>query len=139
MSGHFIAYCKSPNDRKWYCYNDAQVTQCANAENVINSSGIPYVLFYQKYNYQQNYYLYNNINQKGFILYFTYDDKEGYLETNQNILFINFIKQLYSKYKWLPKSGVGFYIMKGMDLVELEMKKNLFENGIKNGDKIIIA
>ena len=48
MGGHFIAYCKSPVDKKWYCYNDAQVTECADPENDINSKGIPYVLFYQR-------------------------------------------------------------------------------------------
>ena len=144
MSGHFIAYCKSPVDKKWYCYNDAQVTQCVNAEYEINSRGIPYVLFYQKFkikaylekNLQNNY---SNHNGNNFILYFTYNDQEGALETNQNELCINFIKQLYIKYNWLPQSGVSFFIMKGIDLVELELKKTLFENQIKNGDKIIIA
>ena len=50
MGGHFIAYCKSPNDYKWYCYNDAQVNECTNVESEINSRGIPYVLFYQRIN-----------------------------------------------------------------------------------------
>ena len=27
MTGHFIAFCRSPVDGKWYCYNDAIVTQ----------------------------------------------------------------------------------------------------------------
>ena len=48
MSGHFIAYCKSPNDKKWYCYNDFQVNKCYNVKKEIDSNGIPYVLYYQK-------------------------------------------------------------------------------------------
>ena len=51
MSGHFIAYCKSPNDKKWYCYNDADVKEVAEheIEYKINENGIPYVLYYQKF------------------------------------------------------------------------------------------
>ena len=49
-SGHFIAYCCSPIDNKWYCYNDSIVTLC-NQENIVGqiaSKGIPYLLFYRK-------------------------------------------------------------------------------------------
>ena len=48
MGGHFIAYCKSPVDKMWYCYNDAFVNPAKDVENEINSRGIPYVLFYQR-------------------------------------------------------------------------------------------
>ena len=50
MAGHFIAFCKSPNDGKWYCYNDATVTEIDNPTE--NDDGefesVPYVLFYQR-------------------------------------------------------------------------------------------
>ena len=52
MSGHFIAFCKSPEDKNWYCYNDATVTKCEGDPNIStygNVDGIPYVLFYQRY------------------------------------------------------------------------------------------
>ena len=48
MGGHFIAYCKSPVDKKWYCYNDAFVNPIRDVEKEVNSKGIPYVLFYQR-------------------------------------------------------------------------------------------
>ena len=51
MSGHFIAYCKSPVDQRWYCYNDVIVSECKNKTNIFgtnNSNSIPYILFYQK-------------------------------------------------------------------------------------------
>ena len=44
MSGHFIAFCKSFVDEKWYKYNDAIVTPSSfeEAKNI----GVPYILFY---------------------------------------------------------------------------------------------
>ena len=53
MSGHFIAYCKSPIDNNWYCYNDATVVQCKGLPDIstnANVDGIPYVLYYQRIN-----------------------------------------------------------------------------------------
>ena len=44
-SGHFIAYCKHPVDKKWYKYNDGIVTPCQNKEEY--KIGMPYILFYQ--------------------------------------------------------------------------------------------
>ena len=51
MSGHFIAFCKSPIDKIWYCYNDANVTKCDGDPDISklgNIEGIPYVLYYQR-------------------------------------------------------------------------------------------
>ena len=50
MSGHFIAYCKSPIDNKWHKYNDAIVSE--STTDFINSNNdelktIPYVLFFK--------------------------------------------------------------------------------------------
>ena len=44
-SGHFIAFCRSFVDKKWYRYNDAIVTPSSfkDARDV----GVPYILFYQ--------------------------------------------------------------------------------------------
>ena len=44
MSGHFIAFCKSFVDQKWYKYNDAQVNISTFEEARI--TGVPYILFY---------------------------------------------------------------------------------------------
>ena len=141
MSGHFIAYCKSPVDKNWYCYNDAQVTECYNdVENKINSNGIPYVLFYQRININivsQNV----NINsvQNLFVLYFTYNDKEGYIDIKEDTQLLNIINKIYNKYTWLPKQGVGYFVKKNENLVELNMNEYLSKSKLKNGDKIIIA
>lgn len=43
--GHFIAFCKSPIDEKWYKYNDDKVTE-ANEYNIYNE-GVAYILFYR--------------------------------------------------------------------------------------------
>ena len=48
MSGHFIAFCNSPIDNKWYKYNDSEVKLIGNFFNDIHEFGIPYILFYEK-------------------------------------------------------------------------------------------
>ena len=50
MSGHFIAYCKSPISNSWFQFNDAVVNEVDQAhfkEKVIDYA-MPYLLFYQK-------------------------------------------------------------------------------------------
>ena len=44
MDGHFIAFCKSFKNNKWYKYNDGLVTPSNFSE--ARSTGIPYILFY---------------------------------------------------------------------------------------------
>ena len=44
MSGHFIAFCKSYLDNKWYKYNDSIGTNSSFEE--ARSTGVPYILFY---------------------------------------------------------------------------------------------
>ena len=49
MDGHFIAYCRSINDKnKWYKLNDAFVSEASFSE--IKTAGMPYVLFYENKN-----------------------------------------------------------------------------------------
>ena len=43
-SGHFIAFCKSFVDQKWYRYNDAMVTPSSFVD--ARDVGVPYILFY---------------------------------------------------------------------------------------------
>ncbi len=52
MSWHFIAFCKSPVDKNWYCYNDDSVSQCdePRIQNNNEVEGLSYALFYQKCN-----------------------------------------------------------------------------------------
>ena len=47
-SGHFIAYCKSPIDKKWYRYNDDLVSLVYNFKQEIIDYAMPYILFFQK-------------------------------------------------------------------------------------------
>ena len=46
IEGHFIAFCKSPIDNKWYKYND-NIVELAENTDVFNL-GNAYVLFYKK-------------------------------------------------------------------------------------------
>jgi ubiquitin C-terminal hydrolase len=47
MSGHFMAYCRMDKDSKWFCYNDAYVSECKDFEDIIKR-GTPYILFYHQ-------------------------------------------------------------------------------------------
>ena len=110
MSGHFIAFCKSPVDKNWYCYNDAIVSQCDDPRNQNNNEleGLPYVLFYQKLNSnngafgsQNNNNNYNNINlQESITLYFTCnEEKELYLTVEKHkINYQYLVNKLSEKY-----------------------------------------
>jgi len=129
MSGHFIAYCKSPVDKNWFFYNDAIVQKCENPEKEINSRGIPYVLFYQKIKKSKD----------TICLYFNYNEKEGYLEINKNASFKDFIKILKEKYTLIPIERVEYYKNQDGNKIKLDINKGLLENGIKNSEKIMIS
>jgi len=47
-SGHFISYCKSPIDGKWYSYNDDIVSKVTDFKKEIIDFAMPYILFFQK-------------------------------------------------------------------------------------------
>ena len=47
-TGHLIACCKSPIDKKWYKYNDDLVMPIDNVKEEVIDNTIPYILFYQK-------------------------------------------------------------------------------------------
>ena len=47
MSGHFIAYCKSFVNSKWYKFNDTRVYDDISFSEV-TQEGIPDLLFYSK-------------------------------------------------------------------------------------------
>ena len=91
MSGHFVAFCKSPVDGKWYLYNDAQVSSCADprARDNLMIEGIPYVLFYQKY---------ENANNQ-ITLYIRYHDKELYIDVEKDINVSELVKRIKTKYE----------------------------------------
>ena len=45
---HYIAYCKSPIDNRWYKYDDAIVEPQNNLNEILTTNGFPYMLFYKK-------------------------------------------------------------------------------------------
>ena len=52
-SAHFLAFCKSPINNKWYRYNDAMVTIVNNLQKDVIEFGNPYILFYKQQPQQQ--------------------------------------------------------------------------------------
>ena len=147
MAGHFVAYCRSPIDNQWYLYNDAQVTPYhSNVENELHSSGIPYILFYQRRKMQynptnvniNNINLINNNVGKKKCIYFTYEGKEGYFEyTDDNKILDDVYNEFCNKYEWAPR-GQQLMLMKNDAMINLEDYKGLAENGINDGDKICV-
>ena len=91
MSGHFVAFCKSPVDGKWYLYNDAQVSSCKDPRNQDNTmiEGIPYVLFYQKCYVKENM----------ITLYVRYYDKEVYVDVEKDIIISELINRIHIQYE----------------------------------------
>ena len=51
MGGHFIAYCKEFWTNKWLKYNDAIVSPVNDFKSEVIDFAMPYLLFYQKKNY----------------------------------------------------------------------------------------
>ena len=147
MSGHFIAFCKSPVDKNWYCYNDAIVSQCDDPRNQNNNEleGLPYVLFYQKLNSnngafgsQNNNNNYNNINlQESITLYFSCEgDKEYYLTVEKHkINYQYLVIKLSEKYN-LNQNNIQLLIQTNNDYTSLNEYLKSYK--LKDGDKILL-
>ena len=159
MAGHFIAFCKSPNNNRWYIYNDAQVSECDDPRYVNDDmiEGLPYVLFYQKCKVkdkvQENIFnqghnmdnmnMYNDDNEiiiddpNQFTLYFKYNDKELYLDTDRDKRIYDIINDLHKKYR-TPKE-VSLYLEADSNLILLEYYKSIKDYPkIINGSKLVV-
>jgi len=158
MSGHFIAFCKSPVNGKWYCYNDAIVTLTdePKSQNDGNINGIPYVLFYQRTdldkiqksnnnNYSNNWLqskksedINNKINDvKNITLNFNYDENKYYLDVSEKIKIKDLINNLYKKYR-VPKT-CSILFQNQNDCIELEGHKTISDYDIQDGNTLTIV
>ena len=141
MAGHFIAFCKSPVDKKWYCYNDAQVSKCEDPTSQGNGDveGVPYVLFYQKCNKNKL----KKVKKKDdkdpnkISLYFNYNDKQLFLEVMKGIKIKSLINILI-KEKNLNEN-IKLYLQTDNDLIELKPKSSIEEYDIKDGTVLTIV
>ena len=153
MAGHFIAFCRSPEDNRWYIYNDAKVSECMDPRYINDDmiEGLPYVLFYQKCNVNKNNAQNNNFNSDmdmdnnensiedpdKIVLYFKYNDKEVYLETDKDKRIYDVIKDLHKKYG-TPKES-SLYLEGNNELILLEYYKRISDYpNIKNKSKIVV-
>jgi hypothetical protein len=154
MSGHFIAFCKSPVDNQWYCYNDANVSICNDPRYQNNNEieGIPYVLFYQKCNYEtfnkinsnNNHDNYNDFKNEGkqdsnyINLCFNYNGNEiplSVIQGHKRITPSSLVNELISQYNYIPHN-ILLFIQNGDNLENL--RDYLTYNKLKEGDKITI-
>ena len=163
ISGNFIAFCKSPVDKQWYCYNDENVSECSEPrfQNNNENEVTPYVLFYQKCNhgiFEKNNsnnshinYINNNISySNGFknegkqdnnsiTLYFNYNEKELPLFLVQRKKKISpsfLVNELRSNFDYIPENILLFI---QIDDEVLNLEDYLTDNKLKDGDKIIIV
>ena len=128
MAGHFIAFCKSPTNGKWYCYNDADVSEIDDPryENSDEIETIPYVLFYQKMNP-------NSPNQNNFntiTLYIQYNEKQFFLTIETDFTVKKLIKKL-NKDCNVPKN-VSLYYNGPNNLELMDESKNINEFNLSN-------
>jgi len=135
MAGHFIAFCKSPVDQKWYCYNDAQVSKCEDPTSQENGDieGIPYVLFYQKCNKNKIKKIKKNDDDEPnkISLYFNYNDKQLFLEVDKTIKIKNLIKALINEFNL--NENINLYQQKNNDFIDLNPKYSIDYYDIKDG------
>ena len=47
IGSHFVAFCKSPINNKWYCYNDAIINEVKDFKKEVIDFGKPNILFYK--------------------------------------------------------------------------------------------
>ena len=140
MAGHFIAFCKSPVNKKWYCYNDAQVLECGDPTSQGNGDveGIPYVLFYQKCNknkfkkFKKN----DDNDPKKISLYFNYNDKQFYFEVYKTIKIKYLIKMLMEKYE--INQSINLYQQKDKDFNILNENYSIEDYQIEDGAVLTI-
>ena len=143
MAGHFIAFCKSPVDKKWYCYNDAQVSKCEDPTSQGNGDieGIPYVLFYQKCFKNKL----NKIKKKDdkdpnkINLYFNYNDKQLFLEIDKGKTIKNLINILIKENNLNKNIKLFQFQQKDNNLIELNPKSSIEEYDIKDGTVLTIV
>ena len=116
MAGHFIAFCKSPVDNKWYCYNDSDVSECFDPRNhkKLENESIPYVLFYQKIKIGKS----NKIT-----LFVNYLDKQLYVDVEKTIQIKDLINILNKNYN-LP-NNISLFLYKDNDAINLEDNKTI--------------
>ena len=132
MAGYFIAFCKSPVDNNWYCYNDVQVSKCKDPrfQNNNEIESIPYVLFYQKTKTK-------NENNK-IILFFKYKTKELYLYTEKNSKIKDLVNILHNKFLLSKNIILVIETKKENNCITLDNNKTINDYNLENESYITI-
>ena len=127
---HYSAFCKSPIDNQWYLYEDSTVIPCLyNIINEIQLKYIPYILFYQKRKQE-------TITKT---ITFTYDGQKAFHNfSDSNKKLYEVYNEFRNKNLWAPKYA-NLLLTNDNSYINLDLDKTLHENGIKNGDKILIT
>jgi uncharacterized ubiquitin-like protein YukD len=140
MSRHFIAFCKSPVNKKWYYYNDAHVSECGAPTSQGNGyfEGIPYVLFYQKCNKNKfKKFKKKDIKDPNKIsLNFNYNDKQFFLEVDKDIKIKNLIKSIIKEFN--INENIKLYLQTDNELISLTPKTSIEDYDIKDGTVLTI-
>ena len=131
ISFHYLAFCKSPIDNEWYLYNDSNVTPCLyNIINEIQLNYIPYILFYQKCKKET---VKNTIT-----ITFLYEGNRAFYKySNSDKILSEAYKEFQKINLWAPPY-VNLFLKAGNNDISLDFNKSLHDNGIKNGDILLI-
>ena len=116
--GTYIAYCKNPVNKYWYCYNDSIVTSVD--IQTLRDIKIPKLLIYRR--------------KEVICLIFEINDEKRFdIEANMDMVFRNVISYLYVKHSWLKNLNISNFIYNGKDI---DINKTISQNNLSNGSII---
>ena len=115
----YIAYCKNPVNKCWYCYNDSIVSIVD--LTFLKSVKIPKMLIYRK-------------KEIIYLTFMTSDEKTFELEVNIDMFFKDVVSYLFIKHPCLEELNIAYFYFNDK---ELSLDKNLEQNNLHNGAIIL--
>ena len=114
----YLAYCKNPINKWWYCYNDSIVT---NVDiQFLKNIKIPKMLIYRR-------------KELIYLIFVIDTEQKLKLEVINDMFFKDVISYLYVKYKWVKKLNISYFMHKNKTI---DIHKNVSQNNLKNGSII---
>ena len=117
--GEYLAYCKSPINNWWYCYNDSIVTSVD--EQALREIKIPKLLIYKR-------------KEMVTLIFLINKDQKLEVEVDFDMIFRNVVSYLYVKYSWLKKTTISYFLYNDK---KIDLNKKVSQNNLTNGSVII--
>jgi len=114
----YLAYCKNPINKWWYCYNDSIVT---NVDiQFLKNIKVPKMLIYRR-------------KELIYLIFMVNTEQKVKLEVINDMFFKDVISYLYVKYKWVKQLNISYFMHKNKTI---DIHKNVSQNNLKNGSII---